>query len=79
MQKVFHRIAKGWRECPGLSVFYGILISVFVAFALAVMGPFLPDSTPGELTDAESVLGIGFTVCVFVLSGLWGCWFAAEK
>ncbi|GEP45898.1 hypothetical protein [Brevifollis gellanilyticus] len=79
MQKAFQRISKGYRERPGTSVLYGFLISIVVAFALAVMGPFLPDSTPGESTDTESILGIGFTVCVFVLSGLWGCWFAAEK
>lgn len=60
-------------------LFYAFLIYVVIAIACVLISPYLPDSSPGELTSSESIYGIIFTIVVAVISLSLSGWFVADK
>lgn len=79
MGRLLQRILKGYHRRPFAAVVYAFLLYGVIAVGLALLSPYLHDSTPGEMTPSEDFYGITLTVAVALFALLFSGWFVSDK
>ena len=79
MKELISRILRGYREHPIRGLLYAILITYAIAFVMAIISPYVPDSSPGEMTTSEVFYGNLLSIGVVLFAALFSGWFVSQK